>query len=47
MEKLKFMALAGVTGIVVFMITFAIFFIFSVLDDNPLNNPIGHMRMFP
>jgi hypothetical protein len=35
MEKLKFMALSGVGGIVLFMTTFVVFFIDSVLDSNP------------
>jgi len=35
MEKLKFMALAGVTGICIFMASFVIFFIFAVADENP------------
>jgi len=47
MEKLKFMALSGVTGILVFMTTFVIFYITSVLDSNPFNNPAGEMRSLP
>jgi amino acid permease len=47
MEKLKFLALAGVAGICIFIVIFVIFFIFSVLDDNPLNNPAGDMNLFP
>jgi len=47
MEKLKFMALAGVTGICIFMVSFVIFFIFAVADENPLNNPAGNMNLFP
>jgi len=41
------MALSGVAGIVVFMTTFVIFFIKSVLDKDSVNNPVGGMRMFP
>lgn len=47
MEKLKFMALLGVTGISLFMVVFVIFFIVASLDDNPDNNPAGNMRAFP
>ncbi len=47
MEKLKFMALCGVTGISIFMIAFVLFFIAASLDDNPENNPAGNMRAFP
>lgn len=47
MEKLKFMALSGVGGIVLFMTTFVVFFIDSVLDDNSNNNPAGNMNTFP
>ena len=47
MEKLKFLALAGVFGICVFIIIFVIFFIFAVADEDPLNNPVGDMNMFP
>lgn len=46
-EKLKFLALGGVTGIVIFMVVFTIFFITAVGDSNPENNPVGGMRMFP
>ena len=41
------MALAGVTGICIFMLTFVIFFILSVADENTENNPVGDMRLFP
>ena len=34
MEKLKFMALAGIVGIVIFMISFVIFFIVAVADGD-------------
>jgi amino acid permease len=44
MEKLKFMALSGVAGILLFMVTFALFFIDSSLDDDPSKNPVGNMR---
>ena len=37
MEKLKFMALAGIAGIVIFMTAFVIFFITAVVDANPDN----------
>lgn len=47
MQKLKFMAMMGVVGIVIFMITFCIFFLFAVADENPANNPVGNMNMFP
>lgn len=47
MEKLKFMALAGIVGIVVFMTAFVIFFITAVADGNPDNEPVGNMRAFP
>ena len=47
MEKLKFLALTGVTGICIFIISFVIFFIFAVADENPDNNPVGNMNMFP
>ncbi len=40
-QKLKMMAFMGVTGIVIFMSSFVVFFIFSVVDDDPTNNPIG------
>ena len=46
-EKLKFMAFAGVGGILIFMITMVIFFITATLDTNPDNNPAGGMEMFP
>jgi hypothetical protein len=32
MEKLKFMALSGVAGIVIFMTTFIVFYIKAVAD---------------
>ena len=41
------MALAGVTGICIFIIIFVIFFIFAVTDSDPVNNPQGNMEMFP
>lgn len=47
MEKLKFMAMTGVAGIVVFMVSFCIFFVVAALDENPANNPVGEMNMFP
>ena len=47
MEKLKFMALSGVGGIVLFMTSFAIFYIDSALGDNPINRPKGNMEKFP
>ena len=47
MEKLKYMALAGVAGICIFMIAFVVFFIVASLDDNPDNNPAGNMKAFP
>ena len=37
MEKLKFMALAGIVGIVLFMASFVIFFIVAIADGNPDN----------
>lgn len=37
----------GVAGICVFMISFAIFFIFAIADENKANNPVGGMHMFP
>jgi hypothetical protein len=46
-EKLKFLALGGVVGIVIFMVVFTIFFITAVGDSDPANNPVGNMRMFP
>lgn len=46
-EKLKFMALSGVAGIVLFMVSFAIFFIDCSIDEDPTNNPVGNMRNFP
>lgn len=47
MEKLKFMAMLGVGGIVIFILTFVFFFITVSIDDNPANNPAGSMSMFP
>lgn len=47
MEKLKFMAMLGVGGIVIFILTFVFFFITVSIDDNPANNPVGSMSMFP
>jgi|JI6StandDraft_1071083.scaffolds.fasta_scaffold373203_2 amino acid permease len=47
MEKLKFMALCGVVGISLFMISFVVFFITATLDDNPANQPAGNMQSFP
>jgi amino acid permease len=47
MEKLKFMALSGVASITIFMVAFVIFFIFAVSDENPDNNPVGNMDLFP
>jgi len=41
------MALFGVSGIVIFMATFVFFYIESVLDTNPFNNPAGNMKAFP
>jgi amino acid permease len=46
-EKLRMNAFMGVSGIVVFMISFVIFFIVAALDGNPDNQPVGNMRMFP
>lgn len=46
-EKLKTMALIGVTGITTFVVTFIIFYVIAALDSNPLNNPKGSIRMFP
>jgi hypothetical protein len=37
------MALAGVTGICIFMLTFVIFYIFAVADEQHENNPAGGM----
>ena len=47
MEKLKFMALSGVAGIVLFMVSFAIFFIDCSIDEDPTKNPQGNMKAFP
>lgn len=47
MEKLKFMALCGVTGITIFMIALVIFVIDASVDENTDNNPAGNMRTFP
>lgn len=47
MEKLRFMALSGVAGIVIFMVTFIAFFITSVLDDDINNQPVGNMNAMP
>jgi amino acid permease len=47
MEKLKFMALAGVVGIVLFMTALVALYVAAVADDDPINNPVGGMRMFP
>ena len=41
------MGFIGVTGIIIYMVTFVIFYITAALDDNPANNPAGGMRMFP
>lgn len=47
MEKLKYMALSGVAGIVIFMISFVAFFLYAVLDENEANNPAYNMKLFP
>ena len=47
MEKLKFTALLGVIGIVVFLVVFILIYIVAVADSNPDNNPVGNMRTFP
>ena len=47
MEKLKFMAFIGVTGICIFMLAFVIFYIMAAVDTDPANNPVGGMNLFP
>lgn len=47
MEKLKFMALCGVFGITLFTIAFVLFFIIASVDNDPDNQPVGGMRLFP
>jgi amino acid permease len=47
MEKLRFVALVGVAGIIAYMITFAIIYINAVGDSDPDNNPVGGMESFP
>lgn len=37
----------GVAGIIIFIVTFLVFFILSLFDSDPNNNPAGSMRMFP
>lgn len=46
-EKLRMNAFMGVSGIVFFMVSFVIFFIVASIDDDPNNNPVGGMKMFP
>lgn len=46
-EKLRFMAFLGVSGIFVFMTTFVVHYIIVSVDDNPDNQPAGSMNMFP
>lgn len=47
MEKLKFTALLGVIGIIIFVVVFIVLFLQAVADSNPNNNPVGDMKMFP
>jgi amino acid permease len=46
-EKLKFMGLWGVVGIILYMLTFVVFYILCLVDDSIGNEPVGGMRMFP
>ena len=41
------MAFLGVAGIIVFMVSFIIYFVIAVLDEDPANNPVGNMNAFP
>lgn len=46
-EKLKFMGLSGVAGIVIYMVTFVLYYILCSIDDPIGKPPVGGMRMFP
>ena len=46
-EKLRFMGLAGVIGIILYMGTFILYYILCLVDSDIGKPPVGEMRMFP
>ena len=46
-EKLKVFALSGVICILIFVLSFLIFFITSTFNSDKSKQPVGEMRMFP
>ena len=46
-EKLKFMGLSGVIGIVIFMLSFVVYYVLCVFGEDIGSKPVGGMEMFP
>ena len=46
-EGLRFLALAGAIGILIFIVSFAGFFVQSASSGDPLDKPAGDMRLLP